>query len=54
MKTPYAILIGLALIAVAKFFRVPSISPASALSSCQPFDGIVHIANWPMSLVVGR
>ena len=30
MKTPYAILIGLALIAAALFFRQPSISPAQA------------------------
>ena len=30
MKTPYAILIGLALIAAALFFRQPSIAPAQA------------------------
>ena len=30
MKTPYAILIGLALIAAAHFFRQPSIAPAQA------------------------
>lgn len=30
MKTPYAILIGLALIAAALFFRQPSIPPAQA------------------------
>ena len=30
MKTPYAILIGLALIAAAIFFRQPSIAPAQA------------------------
>ena len=30
MKTPYAILIGLALIAAAIFFRQPSIVPAQA------------------------
>jgi len=30
MKTPYAILIGLALIAAAIFFRQPSIPPAQA------------------------
>ena len=30
MKTPYAILIGLALIAAALFFREPSVAPANA------------------------
>ena len=30
MKTPHAILIGLALIAAALFFREPSVSPAQA------------------------
>ena len=30
MKTPHAILIGLALIAAALFFRVPSVLPAQA------------------------
>ena len=30
MKTPYTILIGLALIAAALFFRQPSIAPAQA------------------------
>ena len=30
MKTPYAILIGLALIAAALFFRQPSVAPAQA------------------------
>ena len=30
MKTPYAILIGLALIAAAIFFRQPAIAPAQA------------------------
>ena len=33
MKTPYAIVIGLALIAAAIFFREPSIDPAYALSN---------------------
>ena len=30
MKTPHAILVGLALIAAALFFREPSVSPAEA------------------------
>ena len=30
MKTPYAILIGLALIAAALFFRQPAVAPAQA------------------------
>ena len=30
MKTPYAILIGLALIAAALFFRLPAVAPAQA------------------------
>jgi len=35
MKTPYAILIGLALIAAAIFYREPSIKPALATTSAQ-------------------
>ena len=33
MKTPYAILIGLALIAAALFFRQPSVPPAQAYTT---------------------
>ena len=49
MKTPYAILVGLALIAAAIFFRAPSISPAFAASDCggdwtNPCS--VEITNW--------
>ena len=36
MKTPYAILIGLALIAAAIFFREPSIKSALATTSAHP------------------
>jgi hypothetical protein len=44
MKTPYAILIGLALIAAALFFREPSISPAQAgiLGDVDGFDCSMH------------
>jgi hypothetical protein len=51
MKTPHAILIGLALIAVAIFFRAPSISPAFASQDCgiyPPCD--VSVTNWPDKL----
>jgi len=36
MKTPYAILIGLALIAAAIFYREPSIKSALATTSAHP------------------
>ena len=38
MKTPYAILIGLALIAAALFFREPSIHPAQVAGGCCAVD----------------
>ena len=38
MKTPHAILIGLALVAAALFFREPSVSPAHASSGITKQD----------------
>ena len=54
MNTPYAILIGLALIAAAIFFRAPSISPAFAARDCGSIGNpcYVSVNNWPMALMI--
>ena len=44
MKTPYAILIGLALIAAALFFRQPAVAPAQA-GSIGGVDGFECLAD---------
>ena len=54
MKTPYAILIGLALIAAALFFRQPSIAPAQAGGvKVKYMDGFKCVPN-PGSAVCGH
>ena len=60
MKTPYAILIGLALIAAAIFYREPSIKSALATTSAHPpamqcvgYDGGGYGGTWFCNIADG-